>query len=267
LKTLKSVLADLENELSSQDVAVEYLKRRVDVLYWGLQRPDEAEALLVRALVWWPDEEWVRRLLPIRLQLSSLVEDTARAVTMSAVLLYDGQLDAGVRRDLAVGHPMSLLTGRLVRARELLRRLRPELPLTGHNDELALIVLGVVEVHSGVDLARIEREMANTLAEAVRLGDHAAAGVAALVVGSVANLAGRYRDATRRLSEPDLHFERQDTFGVLVIARQALVSVARQTGNAYRTIETDASVSGHAAREGPAAATGSVRDAYACMGG
>ncbi len=234
----ESVLADLENELSSQDVAVEYLNRRVDVLYWGLRRPDEAEALLVRALDWWPDGEWVRRLLPIRLQLSSFVEGSVSAVTMSAVLLYDEQLDAGARRDLEVGHAMSLFsTGRVVEARGLLRRLRPPLPLTGHSDELALVGLGVVEVHSGVDLARIEREMAHTLTEAVRLGDHGAAGVAAMVVGSVANLAGRYRDAARWLSEAELHYEQQDTFGVLVIARQALVSVARQTGNADRTIE------------------------------
>ncbi len=235
----ESVLADLENELSSQDVAVEYLNRRVDVLYWGLRRPDEAEALLVRALDWWPDGEWVRRLLPIRLQLSSFVEGSVSAVTMSAVLLYDEQLDAGARRDLEVRHAMSLFsTGRVVEARGLLRRLRPPLPLTGHSDELALVGLGVVEVHSGVDLARIEREMAHTLTEAVRLGDHGAAGVAALVVGSTANIAGRYRDATRWLSEAELHYEQQDTFGVLIIARQALVSVARQTGNADRTIET-----------------------------
>ena len=234
----ESVLANLEGQISSQDMAVEYLKMRVDVLYWGLQRPDEAEALLVRALAWWPDEEWVRRLLPIRLQLSSLVEGTASAATMSAVLLYDEGLDAEARRDLEVGHAMSLFsTGRAVQAREVLRRLRPQLPLMGHNDELALVGLGVVEVHSGVDLTRIEREMAQTLAEAVRSGDHGAAGGAALVVGSVANLAGRYRDATRWLSEAELHYEQQDTLGVLVIARQALVSVARQTGNADRTIE------------------------------
>lgn len=193
----------------------------------------------MRALDWWPDEDWVRRLLPIRLQLSSHVEGAKSAVTMSAVLLYDEQLDAGERRDLEVGHAISLFsTGRVVQARELLRRLRPQLPLTGHSDELALVVLGVVEVHSGVDLARVEREMAQLLTEAVRLGDHGAAGVAALVVGSVANLAGRYRDATRWLSEAELHYERQDPFGVLVIARQALVGVARQTGNADRTIET-----------------------------
>ncbi len=235
----EAVLADLENELSSQDVAVEYLNRRVDVLYWGLQRPDEAEALLVRALDWWHDEKWVRRLLPIRLQLSSLVEGSASAVTMSAVLLYDEAPDAGVRRDLEVGHAMSLFaTGRVLQARELLRHLRPQLPLTGHSDELALVGLGVVEVHSGVDLAQIEREMAHTLTEAVRLGDHAAVGVAAMVVGTVANIAGRYRDATRWLSEAELHYEQQDTFGVLVIARQALVGVVRQTGNADRTIET-----------------------------
>ena len=59
-----------------------------------------------------------------------------------------------------------------------------------------------------------------------------------MVVGSVANLAGRYRDATTWLSEAELHYEQQDTFGVLVITRQALVSVARQMGNPDRTIET-----------------------------
>ncbi|MGO9752237.1 MAG: response regulator transcription factor, partial [Solirubrobacteraceae bacterium] len=235
----ESVLAGIEGKIESQDTAIAYLEQRVSALYWGLRRPEEAQALLARALDWWPDEEWVRRLLPIRLHLSSLVGGKGSAVTMSAVLLYDEGLDAGVRRDLEVGHAMSLFaTGRVLHARELLRRLRPELPLTGHGDELALAGLGVVEIHSGVDLARIEREMTHTLTEAVRLGDHGAAGVAAMVVGSVASLAGRYRDATRWLSEAELHYEQQDTFGVLVIARQALVSVARQTGNADRTIET-----------------------------
>ncbi|MGO9901299.1 MAG: hypothetical protein ACLP0J_16800 [Solirubrobacteraceae bacterium] len=235
----ESVLAGIEGKIESQDTAIAYLEQRMSALYWGLRRPEEAQALLARALDWWPDEEWVRRLLPIRLHLSSLVGGKRSAVTMSAVLLYDDELDAGLRRDLKVGHAMNLFyTGRVVEAGELLRRLRPQLPLTGHGDELALIGLGVVEIHSGVDLARIEREMTHTLTEAVRLGDHGAAGVAAIVVGSVASLAGRYRDATRWLSEAELHYEQQDTFGALVIARQALVSVARQTGNTDRTIET-----------------------------
>jgi DNA-binding CsgD family transcriptional regulator len=71
--------------------------------------------------------------------------------------------------------------------------------------------------------------MIATLQQGVRAGDHAASGLGALTLGGLALVAGRYRDAARWLAEAEIHFERRDTFGALMIARAFQVGVAAAT--------------------------------------
>ena len=54
-----------------------------------------------------------------------------------------------------------------------------------------------------------------TLGEAVRIGDHEAAGLGAFTLGSLEFQAGRYRDADRWLAEAETQLELQDTFELI----------------------------------------------------
>jgi ATP/maltotriose-dependent transcriptional regulator MalT len=67
--------------------------------------------------------------------------------------------------------------------------------------------------------------------DAVRAGDHEAAGHAALTLGYTHFMAGRFNDATRRLAEAELHFERQDAFNTIVTVICHRAAVANVTGD------------------------------------
>jgi len=227
------VLAEFEGTIDSQDVAGDYLEQRAaSVLYWGLKRPDEARALLERAREWWPDQPWQRRLDLLRLYMASVVDSFGGTVAASEEILADPELDQSARRQLEPVHALNLFSaGRVMDAYELIRRIRPAVPLRNQSEELALIALGMISIESGQDLALNEREMRETLAAGIRAGDRAGAGTAALILGWLAFLAGRYVDARRWLAESEVHFERQDPFGTLVIVRAAQVGVAHFTGD------------------------------------
>jgi hypothetical protein len=228
----ESVLARLEGDIESPDTAIAYLEQRVAVLYWGLRRPDDARALLARAQDWWVDRSWLRRLAPVRLQLAALLDGQAGAAAVAGEILADDSLQEGVRRQLEPVYAASLFySGRVFEAYEVARRIRPALPLSNHTEELALIAFSMISFESGQDLRGLEREMAEIFEEGVRIGDDAAAGVAAAALSGIAFLAGRYRDAKRWLGEAELHRERHDTFGALLITWATRVGVAHFSGD------------------------------------
>jgi DNA-binding CsgD family transcriptional regulator len=228
----ESVLAPVEGLIDSQDAALEYLEQRaVTVLYWGLRRPDDAQVLLARAREWWPERAWLRRLDPLRLHLASLIEGFPAAAAVSEEILRDDSLEEPVRRQMEPVHAVNLFfAGRVREAYELVRRIRPAIPLTNQSEDLALIALSAISIESGQDFPLLEREMAQVLTASVRAGDHAAAGVGAMTLGGLAFLAGRYLDATRWLGEAELQFEHQDAFSSLVVVRATQVGVARFRG-------------------------------------
>ena len=232
----ESTLGGLEGEIDSPDLAVAYLQQRIPLLYWGLKRPAEAQALVGRAEDWWPDPEWRRRLDPVRLGLSALVDEFYGAVEDSAAMLADDSLDEEVRREVELVHALNLFySGRGLAAYELIRSLQLTIPLRNHHDERVLIARCQISVESGEALAELRTEMTAVLQHGVRAGDDAASGLGALALGALAYLAGRYRDATRLLAEAEVHFEHRDTFGALMITRAFQVGVACMTGTRRST--------------------------------
>lgn len=129
-------------------------------------------------------------------------------------------------------YPVGLfLRGRMVEAYELVRNVRPPIPLANQTQEVTLLVRTMVSVDTGQGLSELNRDMTQALSQGVRAGDHAAAGIAALALGATAFHGARYRDAARWLAEAQRHFEDRDTFDSLLIAGAFQVGGARFTGD------------------------------------
>jgi DNA-binding CsgD family transcriptional regulator len=229
----EAVLAPIEGRLADQQAAIDYLEQRaISVLHWGLQQPDAAQALLQRAQAWWPDQEWQRRLDPLRLQLASLMGGFDATLAVSADILSDPDLAPEVRAQLEPVHTVTLFyTGRTREAYDLGERIRPTVPLRDQSDALALVAWSIIGLETGADFPGLDTWMSRTLQDGVRAGDHDAAGVAAITIGGVRFLEGRYVDATRWLAEAALHLEVQDAFGTLIAVRATQVGVAYGMGD------------------------------------
>ncbi len=228
----ETVLAGIEGMFDSQDTAIAYLDQRVSVLYWGLRRSVEAEALLARARGWWTEGAWVRRVDAVRLHLPSMREGPAGTVAVAGEILAADSLEQDVRHQLEPVYAINLfLVGRVVEAYELIRRIRPTPPLSNHVEELALAGLSVISLESGQDLAEYERTMRIIFEQGLQAGDHASAGMSGGALGGIAFLAGRYRDAARWFAEAEVHLEQHDTFGRLLIGWTYQVGIAHFTGD------------------------------------
>ncbi len=227
------VLADIEGALETQDQGADYLEQRVSaVLYYGLKRPVEARALLERAQTWWPGDEWRRRLEPTRVSLQSMTDGLRDSVDAFERMLADPRLGTAARRQLEPMHALALFfAGRAKEAYAVAHRTRPSIPLRDQSDMLALITFELISCHTGEDWPALEEYMRQAMRDAVRAGDHEAAGHAALTLGYTHFMAGRFHDATRRLAEAELHFERQDAFSTIVMVLSHRSGVASVTGD------------------------------------
>ena len=222
----EAVLAAAEDGVVDHDGATEYLEQRVQVLFWGLDRPEEARDLLGRAQAWSGDPGWQRRLDPLRLALVAVIDGYAPSVDTLAGVLAEPDLDPVTRgmteRRLAVS---LFFTGQTAEAARLTRDRLPRVPLTGYHDTLALGLWRLIGFESGEDWLGLEAYMTRVLRDAVRAQDHEAAGHGAFSLGYTAFLRGHLRDAARWFAEADLHFERHDTFGSLLHVRAMRVGV------------------------------------------
>jgi DNA-binding NarL/FixJ family response regulator len=228
----ESVLAGLEGQIDSPDVALAYVQQRIPLLYWGLKRPHEAQALLERADDWWPGEPWRRQLDPVRLNLAGLLVGYSSAVERSAEMLANNSLKDEVRLQIELLHALNLFySGRVLAAYELIRAQKLTIPLRDHHDERVLIARCLISFESGQALNELSTELVAVLEQGVKADDRAATGLSALTLGGLALLAGRYRDATRFLAEAEVQFEHRDTFGALMITRAFQVGVACATGD------------------------------------
>lgn len=229
----EAVLAPLEGRLPDHETAAAYLEQRaVSVLQWGLQRPADAEALLRRAQAWWPGQEWQRRLDPMRLELASLMGGFDATLEISAEILADPELAPEVRHQLEPVHAVTLFYGgRTTEAYALAERIRPSVPLHDQSDALALVALSIVGLETGDDFPGLDRYMSRTLEDGVRANDHDAAGMAAITVGAIRFLEGRYVDARRWFAEAAVHLEQQDAFGTLIALRSTQVGAAHGMGD------------------------------------
>jgi DNA-binding NarL/FixJ family response regulator len=234
----ETVLAPIEGRLPDQQAAIDYLEQRaISVLHWGLQQPGVAQALLQRAQAWWPDQEWQRRLDPLRLQLASMMGGFDATLAVSADILADPELAPEVREQLEPVHTVTLFyAGRTSEAYDLGKRIRPAVPLRDQRDALALVVWSIIGLETGTDFPGLDAWMSRTLQDGVRANDHDAAGVAAITIGGVRFLEGRFVDAARWLAEAGLHLEIQDAFGTLIAVRATQVGVAYGMGDHEGTV-------------------------------
>jgi len=228
----EEVLAPLEGTFETQETAIVYLQQRVVGLLWGLRRPEDGMALVTRALEWWDEPVWRRRLTPLRVRGLATTTDSRTAAELSGEALGDEALEPEVRRQVEVVHAVHLFgAGRALQASELLAHLRPPIPLRDEIDELAMAGCCVAGIEAGWAIDEIERWMSRAFKEAIRAYDETAAGMSATTLGGLRLLQGRYVDAARWLREGILHLEYHDPFGILKCSHALLAGIAYYLGD------------------------------------
>lgn len=121
----EEVLAPLEGTLETQEAALAYLQQRVVGLLWGLRRPQDGMALVTRAVDWWDEPGWRRRLTPLRVRGLAMTRNARAAAELSGEVLRSEVLEPEIRRHVEVVHAVHLFgSGRVRRACELTARLR-----------------------------------------------------------------------------------------------------------------------------------------------
>ena len=231
-KDAEAVLAAAEPRVSGTALASDYLEQRVAGLFWGLKRAQDARELLERAQTWSADPGWTRRLEPISLGLTGLTEGFRDSAAVGEQLLADPELDDAGRRTAEVVRGLALFSaGPRQGSVWLVWRRRPSVPLEDHNDALILGSCWMFGIESGEDWAGLARYMSQVLRDGVRAGDHEAAGIAAFTLARIRFLEGRYRDAARWLTEAELNFELQDTFGSVLHIRVLQLGIEFFTGD------------------------------------
>lgn len=226
-----NVLGVAEGSIQTQDQALAYLHQQVEVLYWGLKRIDPLRELSERARAWWSDDEWLRRLAPFRM-LSGMaglgtLGDAGELLAESSQLVGSDAVDPETRRHLEMVELAGLYrAGRGIEAHERVREIRPALPLRDSTDaSIWGLYVGIV-TELGAGMREAGPWAYRALEESVRLGDRAAAGIATLTLGHLSLLEGRLLDGGRWLAEAQLHLERHDPMGLLVIVSALQVCIA-----------------------------------------
>jgi DNA-binding CsgD family transcriptional regulator len=228
------LLNGAESSIRTQDQALAYLHQQLEVLYLGLKRLQPIRELSARAQAWWSGEVWRKRFAPLRLlcDMAALgpLGDAGEILAESSQLLGSEAVDAEARRHLELVELAGLYrAGRGTTAYQLARRIRPALPLRDATDATiwSLSVGIVCETGAGVHEAGAWARGA--LDESVRVGDRAAAGIAALALGHLNLLGGRLPEASRWLAEAQLHQGQHDPLGCLVITSALQACVASLT--------------------------------------
>ena len=234
----EATLADAEALVAPDAAGLDYLEQRVHVLFWGLNRVEDARALLDRARGWSDDGTWAKRIDLLRLRFADELPNAVRALQ-------------GVREDASVGDDVRRMAerrlaialfyvGRTREASALAAHVLPAIPLRGYSDALALGAWRLIESETGDDWPGLDTRMARTLREGVRASDNEAAGHGALGLAYTAYQRGHYRDAGRWLAEAEVHFGLEDTFGNLMHSLALRVGVDLFRG------EPEAALASHA---------------------
>jgi DNA-binding NarL/FixJ family response regulator len=226
------VLAAAEPAAPGALQALAYLAQRIHVLYWGLNREREAQALLARAESWSPQSDWTEELESWRLVLSGFAVDPEDHdhdhdhPEPGGVPVPSEREMSAIFRAMAVGHVAE------AHARAL--AIRPPAPLRTNLDRYALGLMILIELEAGQDWADLRGYVDGVLRDGVRGGDHQASGLAAFALAVLATGQGRYRDAEAWVREAEAHFAVQDAFGTAFNLRALEVGIACLTGDPGR---------------------------------
>ncbi|HUA50496.1 MAG TPA: LuxR C-terminal-related transcriptional regulator [Solirubrobacteraceae bacterium] len=227
-----AVLAAAESSAPGDPEMLQYFVQRTHVLYWGLRQTNQAQTFLTRAEAWSHDPRWQMRMEPWRVAMAGFAEGFAGQLARIRDELVRPDLDQRTRYAMEQLLIRALMAGGSVREAEtLVRRLRPRPPLRNNLDAYTLLDACIVGEQSGEDWPGLQEYMKLTLKEAVRIGDHEAAGLAAFTLGSLDFQAGRYRDGGRWLAEAQTQLELQDTFHTIACIEALQAGIACYTGD------------------------------------
>jgi DNA-binding NarL/FixJ family response regulator len=228
----EATLASVEAEVAGRPDAVAYLEQRLRVLYWGLGRGAQTHALIDRAHAWSSGLEWERQLLALRMSLA-LGDDLIGSIAATETALEDPELVSETRRLLETRLAIALFyAGRWTHGRTLALRHCPAIPIRDYTGLMTLPTYRFNAVESGADWPGLAMDLARILGEGVRCHDHEAAAQAAVGLGYLEFLRGRFHGASRWLAEAELHFEREDAFGLISDVHMLRVGIAYVTGDA-----------------------------------
>jgi len=251
----EDLLAGLEGELASADLAAGYLaERALLVLHLGLQRTGDALGLLARARGWFTDPGWPGRVEAIELEVRATNAGAGAAGVIEAAekVLQRDSLNPLVRRRASLAYAFSLhQAGRTADARVVSERLRPGVPLRDDDDVYALIAWPLVCLDSGYDWDQAEAWLREAGHAAARGDEPLTRGQVASALVSFAIRRGKPVTATRRLGEAIPSLMRRDplrrlpiTWLYLIIseAMHGDLVAAREAQAAYRTLVAGATV-------------------------
>jgi ATP/maltotriose-dependent transcriptional regulator MalT len=225
------ILAAAENQIESQEQAADLLEQQTDALYWGLNDSEGLNRLLARAEGWWSSDDWEKRLVPLRVMIAHALRAEGLGEQIDSLLAEP--LDRAIERQIEPLRAARLLfSGQGADAWRVARAFRPLPPLRDHADDFASAVYLLVAAETGEDWDELRSWAAKLRTDGARLGDESALARGALTLGVLCFWEGRFRDASRWLSEAELQLERRDSIGALAAARSFLVGVACFTGDA-----------------------------------
>jgi DNA-binding CsgD family transcriptional regulator len=237
----EALLAALEPDIPDRYAALGYIwERGVNVLCWGLKRPDEARALLERAMTWEDGaEDWIRMLGPMRLMVTALTAGWQALVALGEEILDDPELDPESRRQLIYGHAGGLFfVGRTQEAVEVADSVTVPIPLRDDFDDQTLIIQAAVRIESGRDWPLLRARLLELERQAVVADDRAAMGSTALMLAGLSVMRGV--PETRWAHEAVARLERRDRAGLLPTAHAISAMLARVAGDREATIDAAA---------------------------
>jgi DNA-binding NarL/FixJ family response regulator len=240
----EALLAPHEPDLPA-DLIVAYAElRAVSVLFWGLQRPADALALIERLEERGADRAVRDGLLALRLLTTGPVRGWPEAAERGTAALADDTLEPAARARIARAFVTTLLyVGRVEDAIAQTEGLRPSIPLRGELDDQALVLWGLVRIEGGHDWPALARVLTELERQAADADDELAQSSTALLLGMLATIRGLRDDGIRWTREAIARLERRDATGMLPIAlslHTRALCLAGDVAGARATIERTA---------------------------
>jgi DNA-binding CsgD family transcriptional regulator len=249
----EGLLAALEGELASADLAADYLaERALLVLHLGLRRTGHALALLARSRDWFADPGWRARVEAIELEIRAAGGGGAAGVIEAAErVLGRDDLNPQVRRRASIAQAFSLYhAGRTAEACAAAVRVRPGVPLRD-DDVYPFVLWPLVCMECGYDWDQAEAWLREAGRAPVPADDPLTHGQVVGTQGGFALWRGRPVTAARCFREAIPSLMRRDPqrrlpvmwlYLVIAEAMRAELDASRAALAAYRNLVAGAPV-------------------------
>ncbi|HEX4466309.1 MAG TPA: AAA family ATPase, partial [Solirubrobacteraceae bacterium] len=153
------VLAAIEGAIEDPALAFRYARQRAAILEWGLDRNEEATALLARAVQWWPEPAWRRAIEILSLPFRALAGEPGALASEIEAAVEDTPPGSDARRWLTQALATDRFwAGRAIAACELLAQI-PAFPLQDELEFLEFAAHTVLALGAGLDLRGLDVEM------------------------------------------------------------------------------------------------------------